>query len=468
MIRLRWNGAVRALLLAALVLSPVAALAQSFVNFESGQVRPLALSADGNRLFAVNTPDNRLEIFDVTGGSLAHSESVPVGMEPVAVAVRNASEVWVVNHLSDSVSIVERRLLARPRDPHAPDLRRAAGHRLRGTGRQPRVHHDRAPRPELPRIDRGEPHDRRDAAPIVQVFDATNLGAALGGTPVGNVALFGDTPRALATNGSTVCAAVFHSGNRTTALNEIHVCDGGAGAPACTLRRLSMPGGLPLPNENQQGIDGPEVGLIVKFNPATGDWEDELGRDWSNAVRFDLPDLDVFAINANTLAQTDSWASVGTVLFNMAVNPATGNLYVSNTEALNEVRFEGPGTAVHDRPGPPARVSDHRDRRRDRLAAAPEQAHRLRPAPGARGRQEPLARDATRDGDHRRRRDRLRRRVRLGQGRHLRRRRPRGRQLRAVVVEPHPALRRRARRARAERGATTASTSSRASTTRSR
>ena len=35
---------------------------QSFLNFESGHVRPLALSPAGDRLFAVNTPDNRLEI----------------------------------------------------------------------------------------------------------------------------------------------------------------------------------------------------------------------------------------------------------------------------------------------------------------------------------------------------------------------------------------------------------------------
>jgi DNA-binding beta-propeller fold protein YncE len=34
---------------------------------------------------------------------------------------------------------------------------------------------------------------------------------------------------------------------------------------------------------------------------------------------------------------------VGTTLFNMAVNPASGTVYVSNTEARNEVRFEGPG-----------------------------------------------------------------------------------------------------------------------------
>ena len=40
---------------------------------------------------------------------------------------------------------------------------------------------------------------------------------------------------------------------------------------------------------------------------------------------------------------TTSIAHVGTVLFNMAVNPVSGKVYVSNTEARNEVRFEGPG-----------------------------------------------------------------------------------------------------------------------------
>jgi len=88
---------------------PAAAFAQpSFITFESGHVRPLALSPDGGQLFAVNTPDNRLEVFDVGGGGLTHVDSIPVGMEPVAVAARTNDEVWVVNHLSDRVSIVDR------------------------------------------------------------------------------------------------------------------------------------------------------------------------------------------------------------------------------------------------------------------------------------------------------------------------------------------------------------------------
>src|SRR4051812_23954941 len=78
----------------------------SFVEFESGQVRPLAMSSDGQKLFAVNTPNGTLEVFDLSSGTPLFQYRVAVGLEPVAVAARTASEVWVVNHLSDSVSIV--------------------------------------------------------------------------------------------------------------------------------------------------------------------------------------------------------------------------------------------------------------------------------------------------------------------------------------------------------------------------
>ena len=78
----------------------------SFTLFESGQVRPLALSPSGKLLFAANTPDNRLEVFRVGNNGLEHLSSITVGLEPVAVAARSEGEVWVVNHLSDSVSVV--------------------------------------------------------------------------------------------------------------------------------------------------------------------------------------------------------------------------------------------------------------------------------------------------------------------------------------------------------------------------
>jgi 6-phosphogluconolactonase (cycloisomerase 2 family) len=40
-----------------------------FVHFESNHVHPLALTPDGTRLLVVNTPDNRLSVFDVTGAT---------------------------------------------------------------------------------------------------------------------------------------------------------------------------------------------------------------------------------------------------------------------------------------------------------------------------------------------------------------------------------------------------------------
>src|SRR4029453_11775847 len=60
-------------------------------------------------------------------------------------------------------------------------------------------------------------------------------------------------------------------------------------------------------------------------------------------VRLELPDNDVFAFNANTFAAGTVFSRVGTILFNMVVNPITGKLYVTHTESPNHMRFEGPG-----------------------------------------------------------------------------------------------------------------------------
>jgi hypothetical protein len=105
---------------------------------------------------------------------------------------------------------------------------------------------------------------------------------------------------------------------------------------------------MPPPTTNHAGIPMPPTGLIVRFNGQH--WVDELGRAWDDFVKFNLPDKDVFAINANAnppqkiAGPTGAFAHVGTILFNMAVNPVTGTIYVSNQEASNQNRFEGPGT----------------------------------------------------------------------------------------------------------------------------
>lgn len=335
-------------------LQPVEAVAAkpSFVEFESGQVRPIAMSPDQTRLFAVNTPDNMLEIFGITAAGLSLQARVPVGMEPVAVAARNDSEVWVVNHLSDSVSVVSlsgtprviRTLLVgdEPRDivfagaPARAFITTAHRGQQRTDASIASVPGAGDPKLTTPGIGRAD----------AWVFDPSNLGAPAGGVPLRIMTFFTDTPRALAVSPdkNTVYVAGFKSGNQTTTVLEPMVCDGFDPSRPCIVDNLSIsPGGNPGPATNIEGKRAPESGLIVKFNNNTQRWEDELGRNWNHAVRFRLPDRDVFAVNANTLSQTASYQHVGTTLFNMVTNPVTGQLYVSNTEAFNHVRFEGPG-----------------------------------------------------------------------------------------------------------------------------
>ncbi len=320
----------------------------SYTLFEADQVRPLAVSPDGTRLFALNTPDDRLEIFRIESDGLVFESSVTVGMRPVAVAARSNTEVWVVNHLSDSVSVVDVSATSRvtntllvgdePRDIVFDAYDRAyiaTAHR----GQNTTVPDGNFATPGIGRAD-------------VWVFDAAAPNGedpgVLGGSPSTIINLFGDRPRALAVsaNGNTVYAAVFRSGNRTTAINEGLVCNGGASAGACNIQGGTSPGGLPAPNTNHEGLTNPEVGLIVQYDQESGEWRDELDRNWNDAVRFNLPDLDVFTITASEtdVVETGSVSDVGTILFNMVVNPASGKLYVSNTEANNRVRFEGPGT----------------------------------------------------------------------------------------------------------------------------
>ena len=187
------------------------------------------------------------------------------------------------------------------------------------------------------------------AAPMSGYLTRSHWGTALGGTPIEILTLFGDSPGALTVSpdGNTVYASVFKSGNQTTTIPEGAVCDGGASASPCVSvpGELTSPGGLPAPNEDSNSIPQPETGLIVKYDGSA--WRDELNRDWSNQVRFNLPDLDVFAIDAAAAipAELQAFPSVGTVLFGMVVNPSSGILYVSNTEAINQTRFLGPRSA---------------------------------------------------------------------------------------------------------------------------
>ncbi|QSQ25255.1 hypothetical protein JY651_10125 [Pyxidicoccus parkwayensis] len=358
--RSRWRARAVSLCAAVSMLAAFTAAAQvpSFIEFDSAHVRPLAISPDGTKLFAVNTPDNRLEIFNISSAGLTLAGEVPVGLEPVAVAARSNTEVWVVNHLSDSISVVS--LSGTPRvvrtllvgdEPRDIVFAGTNGYAFITTAHRGQQRTDAsissvpgAGDPQLTTASVG----RAD----VWVFNPASLGATLGGTPLRIVTLFGDTPRGLATSPDkkTVYAAIAQSGNQTTTVNLEGVCNGFDKAGMCLVLPDTwpwgnnlMPGGLPGPSTNKEGKKAPETGLIVKWNASAGQWQDTLGRNFNNGVRLRLPDKDVFAIDADRLTETAFYTGVGTTIFNLATNPKSGAIYASNSDANNLTRFEGPG-----------------------------------------------------------------------------------------------------------------------------
>jgi cytochrome c peroxidase len=317
--------------------APDTGVGSAFVNFETGQVRPLALSADGDTLVAVNTPNATLDILMIGEGDLQTTHSVPVGLEPVAVAINDNSEAWVVNHLSDSISVVDLTLnpprvtktLLTGDEPRDIVFAGSDGHLAFVTAAH-RGQNGPEDKPidatlQTPGIGRAD----------VWVFDVNNTGTSLGGDPLSVTTVFAQSLRSLAvsTDGTTVYAAAFHSGNQTTAVGE---------------NELSKPG----PTTGNDGILQPDTGLIVQFDGS--DWRDETkstsdlnGTSYNSLVPFTLPDYDIFALTATANPTVQRRVSgVGTTLFNMTVNPTNGGLYVSNTEALNVNRFEGHSTDV--------------------------------------------------------------------------------------------------------------------------
>jgi YVTN family beta-propeller protein len=84
-----------------------AAGTESFLNFESAPIHPVALNPDRSTLAICNLPDGRIELFSVDTGIPIPFASVPVGLDPVSLRFRRTNEIWVVNHISDSISVVD-------------------------------------------------------------------------------------------------------------------------------------------------------------------------------------------------------------------------------------------------------------------------------------------------------------------------------------------------------------------------
>lgn len=269
-------------LCSALVFGDHSALGQTaYEGFEARLTHPLELTPDRSRLLAVHGEAGSLSVFDVTGVGMApvRVKEVPVGLEPVTVRARTNDEVWVVNEVSDTVSVVSLGagavvgVVAVGDEP--ADVVFAGGKAFVSCARDNEV----------------------------WVFDAATR------VLLAQVAVRGLYPQSLAVSGdgSRVHAVCLHSGNATT-----------------VLKRQVAP---PQPGPTNTALpEGPDTALIVAANDPR--------------VPYTVLDHDVAIIDVSTHAVTAYRSGVGTNLMGAAMRPGVDELWVSHTEALNTVRFE--------------------------------------------------------------------------------------------------------------------------------
>jgi YVTN family beta-propeller protein len=291
------------------------------------------LTPDGTRLLVVNLPDNRLEILNLGPGGPTRGVSIPVGLDPVSVRARTNHEAWVVNHVSDTVSVVNlttRNVVATlPTDDEPADVVFAGS-------------------PQRAFVSCSQ-------ANTLLVFDPADLTLAPTRVPIA-----GEDPRALevSPSGHQVYVAVFESGNDTTILGGGAVAN--VGFPPNVVNDAAGPyaGVNPPPNDGtnfdppiKTGLPTPPaVGLIVRRD-SSGNWLDDNNGDWTNLVSgamasksgrpvgWKLLDHDLAIVNAQTLAVTYADRLMNLCMAT-GVDPATGKVAVVGTDAINEIRFE--------------------------------------------------------------------------------------------------------------------------------
>src|SRR5262249_37041254 len=78
-----------------------------FTHFESPPARPAPLTPDATRPLVANAPDTRRSVLALGGTVRVRSAEIPVGLEPISVSALDDNTAWVVNYLSDDVSIVD-------------------------------------------------------------------------------------------------------------------------------------------------------------------------------------------------------------------------------------------------------------------------------------------------------------------------------------------------------------------------
>jgi YVTN family beta-propeller protein len=266
--------------------------AAGYQTYASPQSNPITLSADGAWLYVANTTSNSVSL--IRTSDLRIMRNVPTGLEPVSLAVRpNGLELWVSNHVSDSVSVID-----------VDETSVSFGQ-------------------VIETIQSLDAHGATEFDEPVGIAFASNSKAYVALSSRNRIAIVdadsyavdgfleitAQDPRAIAVRNGKLYVAAFESGNRSQLSACVSAVSNPGPTDTCTLGTSDLVTFATQPNLPD------EVKNIVTLPLA-------------------IPDRDVFVFSTADESLLSTAQHVGTLLYGLAVS-ADGTIYVSQTGARN-------------------------------------------------------------------------------------------------------------------------------------
>ena len=266
-------------------------------TFLSPHVNPIVVA--GGRVYAANTPAGTVEVIDASTRRIV--ARIDVGVEPVGLAVRpDGRELWVANHVSDSVSVIDIAAGSPTRDLVVATVQ------------------DVDPRTRATQFD--EPAgiafaDDHKAYVTLSAEDRVAVVDVASRRVVRSLAIPAQDPRAVAVRDGKLYVAAFESHNRT-----------------------QLSGGTPPLDGDLETFDAWQHSVHTNNVLSLGAVVDIVKHPR-------VPDRDVFVFDARTDEPLATVSGVGTLLYGMAVD-SRGRVFVTQTDARNDVNGRA-GTRGH-------------------------------------------------------------------------------------------------------------------------
>lgn len=295
---------VRSAWLAGTVLAIVSAVVPTAAagkpSFASPHADPIARSPILGELYVVNTPGDTLDVIDTASGTV--TTRIPVGIDPVSVAVRpDGKEVWVSNHVSDTVSVIDV-------DAASPTRHQVIATVTAWSDDGWVTEFDEPV--GIAFASNAKAYVALSSRNRIAVVDVASR------TVTKQVQVLAQEPRAITVRGNRLYVVAFESGNTTELSGCFTLTD-----PGCTFSILDL-----ASNSNDAILTRNMVADIVR-RPGT-------------------PDRDLFVYDTADESTLFEVSGLGTLLYGLAVD-SSGDVFVALTEARNDANGHA-GTAGAD------------------------------------------------------------------------------------------------------------------------